>query len=175
MQNNHLISWALPCLNVCVFVQPDWSSSKEGLLAPPGGLLAGPCLLTNFDRFSIGGCRRESILKRGKGSLRQVLVALCKIRTLLPPRATNLIKYWSTGQFPLKGVRGKSILLPESFWPELQSGSMEKYTSPCYWESPFYNEYLEPIYDQKYCFKIDFLSLLPIPKLKCTIWLPRHF
>ena len=43
--------------------------SKEGLLAPPRGLLPVPCLLTNFDRFSIGGCRGESILKRGKGNV----------------------------------------------------------------------------------------------------------
>ena len=28
-----------------------------------------------------------------------------------------------------------------------------------------YNEYLEPIYDQKYCFKIDFLSLIAISKI----------
>ena len=123
------IIWYLEHFHVWMFVylcNQTGHLPKKDCWLPPGGLLAGPCLLTNFDRFSIGGCRRESILKRGKGSLQQVLVALCKIRTLLPPRATNLIKYWSTGQFPLKGVRGKSILLPESFWPELQSGSMEK-------------------------------------------------
>ena len=60
------------------------SPSKEKSVGSPPGLLPVPCLLTNFDRFSIGGCRRESILKRGKGNFHSLptlgRAALCKIR-----------------------------------------------------------------------------------------------